>query len=151
MVRAFADGEDRHRLEDVNGRNIGWIVRRAIGFQGFATESVAMRAALDSWHALEAALNREYAGRPKREVLADRLHVVQDGSREWISDGHVRLAQLQRRPDDDAGAAAFAIELQLPTYATEGVAIAAAQVVARAIRDHLVDPRLAEVSEEATA
>src|SRR5688500_5973762 len=94
MVRALADGEGRHRLEGVDGRDIGWIVRRAIGFRGFATETHAMDAALDSWRALEASLNGEYAGRPKREVLVDALHIVHEGSSEWISDGRTRLARL---------------------------------------------------------
>jgi len=148
MVRALADGEGRHRLEGVDGRDIGWIVRRAIGFRGFATETHAMDAALDSWRALEASLNREYAGRPKREVLVDALHIVHEGSSEWISDGRTRLARLQRLPDDMSGLPEFAIELQLPSYATEGVAIAAAQVVARAIRHHL-DPAVPDVNLEA--
>ncbi len=149
MVRALADGEERHRLEDVDGRDIGWIVRRAIAYRGFPTETHAIDAGLDSWRALEASLNREYAGRPKREVLVDALHIVREGSSEWISDGRTRLAKVLRLPDDMSGLSGFAIELQLPSYATEGVAIAAAQVVARAIRHLLLDPALPDVNAEA--
>ena len=149
MVRALADGEERHRLEDAEGRDIGWIVRRAIGFRGFPNEEVAMRAAFASWQALEAALNREYAGRPKRDVSADRMRIVHDGSSEWVSDGQLPLARLQR-PLDDGPESSFAIELQLPSYATEGVTIAAAQVLARAIVPHTTDGRRA-ASSEATA
>ena len=149
MVRALADGEDRHRLEDANGRDIGWIVRRAIGFRGFATEEAAMQAALDSWRALEASLNREYAGRPRRDVRADRLRIVQDGTGDWVSDGQIPIARLQRPLDDHSRMAMFAIELQLPSYATEGVTIAAAQVVARTIQHHLADAGLAEANAEA--
>ena len=149
MVRALADGEDRHRLEDTNGRDIGWIVRRAIGFRGFASEAAAMDAATDSWRALEASLNREYAGRPKRDVKADRLRIVRDGSGEWVSDGQIPIARLQRPPDDHSPVPTFAIELQLPSYATEGVTIAAAQVVARAIQHHLAGAGVAEVNAEA--
>ena len=149
MVRALADGEDRHRLEDADGRDIGWIVRGAIGFQGFATETHAMQAALDSWRALEASLNREYAGRPKREVLSERLRIVRDGAKEWISDGRIRLAGLHRLPDGPGGEVVFAIELHLPSYATEGVAVAAAQVLARAVRHHLHDTGIRETNAEA--
>ncbi len=148
MVRALADGEDRHRLEDADGRDIGWIVRRAIGFRGFATQEDAMNAAFASWQALEAALNREYAGRPKREVSADSLRVVHDGASEWVSDGQLPLARLQR-PHGDTPDSAFAIELQLPSYATEGVTIAAAQVLARAIGSHVAEDRLTTASLEA--
>ena len=110
MVRALADGEERHRLEDAEGRDIGWIVRRAIGFRGFPSEGAAMRAAFASWQALEGALNREYAGRPKRDVSPEQLRIVHDGSAEWVSDGQLPLARLQR-PNDDGPAASFAIEL----------------------------------------
>ena len=151
MVRALADGEDRHRLEDASGRDIGWIVRRAVGFRGFATEAAAMRAAAESWRALEASLNREYGGRPKRDVRADRLRIVREGSTEWISDGELSIARLQRPPDDHhPRSPTFAIELELPSYATEGVTIAAAQVVARAIHHHLADAGFDEVNAEAT-
>lgn len=148
MVRALADGEDRHRLEDADGRDIGWIVRRAIGFRGFATQQDAVDAAFASWQALEGALNREYAGRPKREVSPDALRVVHDGASEWVSDGLLPLARLQR-PNGDTPDSSFAIELQLPSYATEGVTIAAAQVLARAIGAHVAEDRLAAPSLEA--
>lgn len=151
MVRALADGDDRHRLEDEDGRDFGWIVRRSIGFRGFGTEMRATRAALDSWVALEASLNREYAGRPKREVRAERLHIVRDESGEWIVDGEIRVARLQRVPDDPSRVPEYAIELQLPSYASEGVTIAAAQVVARAIHPHLTPREPLETGVEATA
>lgn len=137
MVRALADGENRHRLENADGRDIGWIAQRTIGFRGFATERDAVKAAVDSWHALEGALNREYAGRPRTQVVADRVRIERDGDGECVSDGTTVLARLQRMPDDAPAGPSLAIELQLPTYATEGVAIAAAQVLARAIHDHL--------------
>lgn len=148
MVRALADGEDRHRLEDADGRDIGWIVRRAIGFRGFATQEDAIDAALASWRALEAALNREYAGRPKRDVSRERIRVVHDGASEWVSDGQLPLARLQR-PHEDTAEASFAIELQLPSYATEGVTVAAAQVLARVIAPHVAEDRLTPATLEA--
>ena len=147
MVRALADGENRHRLEDADGRDIGWIVQRAIGFRGFGSEEGAMRATVDSWRALEAALQREYAGRPRREIVPEQLRLVHDGTGEWISDGRIPLARLLRLPDDSSGGGAFGIELQLPTYASEGVTIAAAQVVARALRDHLAPTSVDERAE----
>ena len=157
MVRALADGDNRHRLENADGRDIGWIAQRTIGFRGFPTERDAVSAAVDSWHALEGALNREYAGRPRTQIAADRVRVVRDGSGECVSDGTTVLARLRRLPDDapsgssvatDASSgSSLAIELQLPTYATEGVAIAAAQVLARAIHRHLESGQAAPLAE----
>jgi hypothetical protein len=137
MITVLADGEQRHRLEDAEGRLVGWIRRRAVGFRGFASERHAMTAAVDGWRALGSVLRREYPGWPRFEPMLDELHLVHDGAHEWISDGRTPLARLVR-PQADYGSedATFAIEFVLPSYATEGVAIAAAQVVARALQDH---------------
>lgn len=137
MVRALSDGDDRHRLENGDGQDIGWIVPRAIGFRGFPTKQDAMTAAIDSWRALEAALNREYAGRPRREVASDRVRIVHDGSSEWVADGKLHVARLQRSRDDATGDSSFSIELELPSYASVGVTIAAAQVIARVLEARL--------------
>ncbi len=137
MIRVLADGEQRHRLEDAEGRLIGWIRRRAVGFSGFASERHAVTAAAHGWRALESVLRREYAGWPRFEPALDELHLVHDGAHEWISDGRTPLARLIRPPaDGGSDETTFAIEFVLPSFATEGVAIAAAQVVAKAVNDH---------------
>jgi hypothetical protein len=136
MVRFLADGEQRHRLEDADGNHIGWVRRRAVGFRGFRSENDAIAAAVDAWRALESVLRREYTGWPRFEPVLEALHLVHDGAHEWISDGRTPLARLLRPTADAPLAAPFGIEFVLPSYATEGVAIAAAQVMARALRDH---------------
>jgi hypothetical protein len=136
MIRVLADGEQRHRLEDAEGRLIGWIRRRAIGFRGFASERDAITAAVDGWRALESVLRREYAGWPRFAPALDELHLVHDGAHQWISDGRTPLARLVRPPADAASDQSFAIEFVLPSYASEGVAIAAAHAVARALETH---------------
>jgi hypothetical protein len=135
MVRFLADGELRHRLEDADGNHIGWIRRRAVGFRGFQSERDAIDAAVDAWRALESVLRREYTGWPRFEPVLEALHLVHDGAHEWISDGRTPLARLAR-PTDSGPDTSFAIEFVLPSYASEGVAIAAAQVMARALQDH---------------
>jgi len=137
MLRFFADGEQRHRLEDAEGRHIGWIRRHTIGFLGFASEDDAIAAAVDAWRSLESVLRRQYTGWPRFELALDDLRLVHDGAHEWISDGRVPLARLIRPKMESELEETFAIEFVLPSYATEGVAIAAAEVMARAIHDHL--------------
>jgi hypothetical protein len=136
MLRFFADGELRHRLEDAAGRHVGWIRRHTIGFLGFASEHDAIAAAVDAWRGLESVLRRHYSGWPRFELELDELRLVHDGAHEWISDGRVPLARLIRPRADEASGGAFAIEFVLPSYATEGVAIAAAQMMARALDEH---------------
>lgn len=135
MISVLADGEERHRLEDVEGRSIGWIRQKAVGFRGFPTERDAMRAAVDAWGALQRVLQREYAGWPRHEPALDRLRLVHDGAYEWISDGARPLARLHR-PKPASSSDTFAIELVLPSFATEGVAVSAAQVIAHALDGH---------------
>jgi hypothetical protein len=136
MVRLVADGEQRYRLEDANGNPIGWIRRRAVGFGGFRSESDATVAAIDGWRALESVLRREYTGWPRFKPALDALHLVHDGAYTWISDGRTPVARLVRPTADAPADSPFAIEFVLPSYASEGVVIAAAQVIARVLRDH---------------
>ena len=136
MIRVLTDGEQRHRLEDAEGRLIGWIRRRTVGFRGFTSEHDAMSAAVVGWRALESVLRREYSGWPRFDPVLDELRLVHDGAHEWISDGRIPLVRLVRPPADAGPGAPLAIEFVLPSYATEGVAIAAAQAVARALQHH---------------
>jgi hypothetical protein len=136
MVRIFADGDRRHRLEDLAGRHIGWVRHRVIGFHGFLSEGRAMSAAADAWRALERALRREYAGRPPSDVDTDELRLVTDGVAEWIADDRLTLARLRRPSVTDTQHGNFSIEFELPSYATDGVVIAAAHAMAGAVQQH---------------
>ena len=128
MVAILAHGENAFRLVNGAGQDVGWVRSRAIGFGGFRTNEAACAAAVDGARVLASCLKREF-GVAHLEVN-DRPHtrIVRDGANEWILDGGVRLARLLR--DMRGGRnAELAIEFLLPLYATDGVAISAAQIV----------------------
>jgi hypothetical protein len=131
MLKILSDGDNRHRLEDSTGTAIGWIRGRTIGIRGFPTELAARDATIAAWRALQSALRLQYPGWLAYEANMERLRAVHDGVHEWFHDGTTPIARLLRpRPrayDDTLG-----IELVLPSYASEGVAITVAQSVARA-------------------
>jgi hypothetical protein len=136
MFTVIADGDGRYRLEDARGAQVGWIRGRAIGFQGMRSEAAAISAVGAAWNPLQASLRRQYAGRPRDEAALDRLRLAHDGAYEWVTDGRVPLARLHR-PAADRAAATFAVELVLPSYTSEGAAIAVAQFVGSALSAHL--------------
>ncbi|MFL5578516.1 MAG: hypothetical protein ACJ79S_21385 [Gemmatimonadaceae bacterium] len=132
MIKVLTAGEDVHRLEDDAGTHVGWIHGRALSFGGMRSEAEAVAAAAAAWQAFDAALRRHYFGRPPHDVVAERLRLVHDGAYEWVTDGRRPVARLYRpRHDRDDGG--YSIELVLPSYASEGVAIAVAQVVGNAL------------------
>jgi hypothetical protein len=132
MLKVLSDGDDKHRLEDSGGAAIGWINGRTIGFRGFATVSDAREAAVAAWRGLDRALRNQYPGWPRYEPKLDRLRTTHDGAYEWFFDGTAAIARLLR-PQRRAYDTSFGIELVLPSYASEGVAIAAAHSMATAI------------------
>jgi hypothetical protein len=142
MFRVLGNGDDKHRLEDASGTQVGWINGSAIGFRGFVTEDDARDAAVAARKALDAALARQYAGWPSWEPAPGRIGTVRDGVDEWFADGPVHVARLLR-PQRRAYDSSYGIELILPSYANEGIAIAAACSVAAAVapyRDTLAVP-----------
>jgi hypothetical protein len=135
MLKILSDGDSKHRVEDSSGTQIGWINGRTIGFRGFATENDAREATAAAWRAFDRALRQQYAGWPRYEPKLDALRTMHDGAYEWFYDGTAPIARLirpQRRAYDHS----FGIELVLPSYASEGVAISAAHSVARAIEPY---------------
>ena len=136
MLRIFAEGEAGHRLEGPDGTVVGWVRGRGIGFRGFADERHAVDAAVAAWKALDAVLRRQFAGWPRHTPALDRLRVVHDGVYEWVSDGDSSLARLYRFADAPGPDGSLAIELELPSFASEGIAVAAAQLVGEAVRKH---------------
>ena len=132
MLRILSDGDDRYRLENDSNRHVGWINGRAIGFRGFATESAARDAAVVAWRALQLVLRRQYPGWPSYQPSLESLQLVHDGAYEWFADDTSPVARLIR-PQRRAWDVSFGIELVLPSYASEGVAIAAAHAIGGAL------------------
>jgi hypothetical protein len=132
MLRVLSDGDDRYRLENDDDVQIGWINGRAIGFRGFATEDDAKEGAVAAWRALDLVLRRQYPGWPSYSPALDELELVHDGAYEWFADGTSPIARLIR-PQRRAYDLTFGIELVLPSYASEGVAITAAHAVGAAL------------------
>ena len=137
MLRVLPDGENRHRLLDEHGKEVGWIRGRAVRFFGFA-ETQVVDAARRAWRAVEDVLRRQLPPGPEVRPLR-RLGFVHDGAYEWISDGTVPVARLFRPNADAGGDSSFAIELVVPSYASDVVAIAAARAIAEAVRPVLRD------------
>jgi len=131
MLKILSEGDAKHRVEDSTGTQIGWISGRAIGFRGFPTESDAREAAIAARRALDRALRQHYAGWPPYEPRLDQIRTMHDGAYEWLSDGTTPIARLLR-PQRRAYDHSFGVELVLPSYASEGVAITAAHRVATA-------------------
>ena len=89
MIRVLAVSDDRHRLEDESGPDIGWIRGRAIGLRGLDDETHAVAAVRALWPVVVAALRRHYFGYPEHDVGRAALRLVHDGAYEWVSDGRV--------------------------------------------------------------
>lgn len=137
MFRVLADAERRHRLEDADGTPVGWIDGRTVGFRFLASEEQTLVATAAAWQALEAVLHREFGGRPSPALAADRLRYAREGAAEWIRDGARTIARVRRHDGEPPEPASFTIELELPSYAHEGTTIVAAQLVARALAEHV--------------
>ena len=135
MLRVMSDGEERYRLEDDAEVQVGWIHGRAIGFRGFASERDARDGAVAAWSALDLVLRRQYPVWPSYSPALDELHLVHDGAYEWFTDRTAPIARLLR-PQRRAYDGSFGIELVLPSYASEGVAITAAHAMGAAIAVH---------------
>ncbi|GMV09256.1 MAG TPA: hypothetical protein PKC83_07070 [Gemmatimonadaceae bacterium] len=138
MVKILADGDNGHRLENADGRTIASIRNRAIRLYGLGSEQEAVSVVVALWHVLDAVLFREFPGWRRHEPVIEDLHLVHDGAYEWITDGRKPLARLYR--ERRGRATPFAIEYVLPSYASEGVAISAAQLMARALDELLHVP-----------
>lgn len=141
MLSVLADGENRHRLKNEDGEQIGWIRGRAIGFMGLPDEEAARRAAAAGARALRLSLRQVYPGWPQYEPSLEQLRIVHDGAYEWVSDGRVPLARLLRTRSEGSDPALFGVEFQLPSFASEGIAILAAQALGRALAEHLTPAR----------
>jgi hypothetical protein len=131
-MRVFSEGDDLYRLEDGTGTHIGTIRGLTLSFRGLNTAEAARDAAVEAWYALNDALRREYPSWPHHELAVDRIGTVHDGAYEWFFDGVRAIARLVR-PRPGSREHTFGIELVLPSYSSEGVAIMASHGVARAV------------------
>jgi hypothetical protein len=136
MVMILEDGVNCHRLEDTDGNQVGSIRNGTIQLRGLTSKTDAIVAAMVAWETLDDALARAFAGWLRHRPVLGRLRVVHDGAYNWIADGPKPLARLLRMPMDGASGDTFAIEFVLPSYASEGVVISAAQIMANALDDH---------------
>ncbi|CAN5134696.1 hypothetical protein BH09GEM1_BH09GEM1_18960 [soil metagenome] len=140
MIKVIGDGGDRrHSLEDADGAKVGWIRGNVIGFSALQSEERAVNAALAAWRALERAFGRHYFGWKPQPARFDRVHFVQDGAYEWLAAGECPLARLHR-PPADARAGTFAIEIVLPSYASEAATISVAQILGNVVEAHRAAP-----------
>jgi hypothetical protein len=132
MFNIIGDGEGKYRIMLGDELAVGWLTDRAVGFRGMRTEAIARDAAAAAWRAMDAVLTNQYAGWPRREPRFEAMTLTHDGAYEWFYDGTMPIARLLR-PHRRAFNGTFGIELVLPSYATEGVGVAVAQGVARAL------------------
>jgi hypothetical protein len=128
VLHVIPDGENRHRLVDVQGREVGWIRGRAVRFLGFGSESEVIEAARRAWRALHDTLRRAPDGSSAPSALQN-LTLVHDGAYEWIADGALPIARLFRPSARDGS---FAIELLVPRHVPDRVAMSAIQAMADA-------------------
>jgi hypothetical protein len=144
MLRIITDGEDVHRIESADGTPVGWIRGRAVGFWGFSAEAQAVSAAAAAWRSLDGSLGRQFPGRVQHALVPERVHVLDGDACAWVADGDRRFARLYRRAVGgdwgDGGDRPFAIEFELPSYASAGIVIAAAHLLGAVIENQL-DPR----------
>jgi hypothetical protein len=129
MITVLAHGEDAFRLVNAAGKDVGWVRPRTIGFGGFGSEEAARAATLDGARALAACLKREFGVAHPELSDRPRLRTVRDGAGEWIVDGRARIARLLRVETGQNATEQLAIEYTLPSYATDAVAISAAQIM----------------------
>jgi len=146
MLNVLAQGDDMHRLERPDGTPVGWIRDRTIGLHGVGDERRAITAACAAWRALDAALRNQHPGWPRYEPVVDALHVVRDDRHEWIADASRRIARLLRRGDAPPGSASFALEFDLPSWATLGTLVSAAQSMSRAADATAADATAADAT-----
>lgn len=136
MIRIHSEGEHRYRLERADGRDIGWIRGRTIGFGGIRTEAQAIGAVRSVVPVFDATLRRHYFGWPVRVTDGAALRLVHDGAYEWVSMGVQPLARLHR-PQASRSHGDFAIEFVLPSYASDGAAVSVAPAVGESIQTYL--------------
>lgn len=149
MITVTQQAQHHYVISDAAGVAIGWTGTRTIGFGPFADDRAAIAAAAAAWPVLQSGLARHFPGweRSDANTHAKALRVVHDGAYEWISDGRVPLARLLRKDDGRD----LSIEFVLPSFASDGLAIVLAPVLARAIEPFLAVSAFAAVESRTAA
>lgn len=150
MIKILSQGDGKHRVENERDEMIGWISGLTIGFRGFATEGDAREAAVAARRCLDRMIQTHHNGWPSRALDASHVHTVHDGAYEWFFDGTVAVARLLR-PHGRAYDASFGIELVLPSFASDGLAVSAANRLCSAVEPYRDEPEVAESAARRTA
>jgi hypothetical protein len=128
--KLVSEGDGKFRLEDQWGEMVAWARGHVVGLNGFFSVAESMAAVPILVQALDEVLERERLPWRRPEVDYDMMRLAHDGAYEWIAVGAVPLARLHRPRGDAPPNDSFAIELVLPSNATEGTAITAAHAIA---------------------
>lgn len=137
-MKVLSDGDNRYRLTNDDGRELGWIRGRALRFFGFASADDVMAAAQRAWHALVAVLRADvFASRGQESHPTLRLE--RDGDYDWISDGQMLLARMRRPRSNTGRDASFDIELVVPVSANKRLPLRAARAIAEAAKPSRAD------------
>jgi len=127
----FEFGDGHFRLFR-DGREVGWVEGRAVGFLGFDTEAGAYHAATVAYDALSGWLARQSR---EQAVPRRRLQLrVENGERQ-LTIGGIAIGRLFSGSDDRiANGGSRGFELTLPPRI--GAALSAAQVIDQALTRH---------------
>lgn len=141
--KLVSEGDAKYRLEDQWGEMVAWARGHLVGVNGFFSVAESMAAVPILVHAVDEVLEKEYLRRRLPDVDYDMMRLVHDGAYEWIAVGAIPLARLHRPrctvPPNDS----FAIELVLPSSATEVTVVSAALAIADRRRKHVMSREFA--------
>lgn len=129
-VRVVSCGDSKYRLERPFREVVGWIHGRALGLTGFKSESEALATAPSLRRTLNELLRGQLGCSVRREMASHRLRLVHDGAYEWIASENGPIARLHRPGTTASPGDTFALEFVLPSYVSEHVATAVAQLMA---------------------
>jgi hypothetical protein len=135
--RLVSEGDGKYRLEDKWGEVVAWARGHVVGVNGFFSAAESMAAVPILVQTVDEVLEREHSRRRHPEVDYDMMRLVHDGAYEWFAVDAVPLARLYRPRGEAPPNDSFAIELVLPSSATEATAITAARAIADRRRDHV--------------
>ena len=130
-------GDRKYRLETASSRLIGWIHGHAIGLSGLRNDSDALKWVPALRRVLDDALGRQYPDRYRPVADVADLRLVHDGAYEWIAAGDVPIGRLHR-PSADRSDRCLTVEFVLPSYASEEVTIACAEMLATMLYDGIL-------------
>jgi hypothetical protein len=141
--KLVSEGDGKYRLDDQWGEMVGWARGHVVGLNGFFSVAESLAAVPVLVQAVAEILEKECLRRRLPEVDYDMMRLVHDGAYEWIAVGAVPLARLHRPRGTASPNDSFAIELVLPSSATEATAISAAIAIVARRRDRVLSREFA--------